>query len=153
MSRLRFLADHDLNEHIITGVKRLNPRIEVIRVRDVGLEAASDHEVLAYAFRESLCVVSHDVNTMTSAAAATIAAGQQFSGLFLIRQTTPVRAAIETILLAWSASEHDECPNQHSFLSIDEARAVTEAWSENYNRVRPHGALGNRTPSEFALHG
>jgi hypothetical protein len=28
MSRLRFLADHDLNEHIVTGVKRLNPRIE-----------------------------------------------------------------------------------------------------------------------------
>jgi hypothetical protein len=47
MSRLRFLADHDLNEHIVTGVKRLNPRIEFIRVRDVGLEAASDHEVLA----------------------------------------------------------------------------------------------------------
>ncbi len=47
----------------------------------------------------------------------------------------------------------DECPNQYSFLSLDEARAVTEAWSENYNRVRPHDALGNRTPSEFALHG
>jgi predicted nuclease of predicted toxin-antitoxin system len=116
MSRLRFLADHDLNEHIVTGVKRLNPRIEFIRVRDVGLEAASDHEVLAYAFRDSLCVVSHDVNTMTSAAAATIAAGQQFPGLFLVRQTTPVRAAIETILLAWSASEHDEWRNQVVFL-------------------------------------
>ena len=24
MSRLRFLADRDLNEHIVTGVKRLN---------------------------------------------------------------------------------------------------------------------------------
>jgi transposase InsO family protein len=35
-------------------------------------------------------------------------------------------------------------------LAIDEARAVTEAWREDYNRVRPHGALGNRTPSEFA---
>jgi transposase InsO family protein len=34
--------------------------------------------------------------------------------------------------------------------SLDEARAVTEAWREDYNRVRPHGALGNRTPSEFA---
>ncbi|MFM7205375.1 MAG: DUF5615 family PIN-like protein [Planctomycetaceae bacterium] len=81
MSRLRSLADHDLNEHIVTGVKRLNPGIEFLRVRDVGLEAALDHEVLAHAFRESLCVVSHDVTTMTSAAAATIAAGKQFPGL------------------------------------------------------------------------
>ena len=37
----------------------------------------------------------------------------------------------------------DECLNQHWFLSLDEARAVTEAWRDDYNRVRPHGALGN----------
>jgi hypothetical protein len=53
---------------------------------------------------------------VTSAAAATIAAGQQFPGLFLVRQTTPVRAAIETIVLTWSASEHDEWRNQVVFL-------------------------------------
>jgi len=44
----------------------------------------------------------------------------------------------------------DECLNQHWFLSLDEARAVTDAWRDDYNRVRPHGALGNRTPAEFA---
>jgi len=35
-----------------------------------------------------------------------------------------------------------QCLNQHWFLSLDEARAVTEAWRDDYNRVRPHGALG-----------
>jgi hypothetical protein len=49
-------------------------------------------------------------------AAATIAAGQQFPGLFLVRQTTPVRTAIETIVLAWSASKQDEWWNQVVFL-------------------------------------
>ena len=44
----------------------------------------------------------------------------------------------------------DECLNQHWFLSLDEARAVAEAWRDDYNRVRPHGALGNQTPFEFA---
>ncbi len=44
----------------------------------------------------------------------------------------------------------DECLNQHRFLSLDEAQAVTQAWMEDYDRVRPHGAPGNRTPSEFA---
>lgn len=29
-------------------------------------------------------------------------------------------------------------------------RAVTEAWREDYNRVSPYGALGNRRPSELA---
>jgi len=51
---------------------------------------------------------------------------------------------------SFSGKLRDECLNQHWFLSLDEARAVTEAWREDYNRVRPHGALGNWTPSEFA---
>ena len=51
---------------------------------------------------------------------------------------------------AWTSCRTDEYLNQHWFLSLDEARAVTEAWREDCNRVRPHGALGNRTPSEFA---
>jgi putative transposase len=43
-----------------------------------------------------------------------------------------------------------ECSNQRRFLSLDETRAVIEAWREDYSRVRPHDAPGNRTPSEFA---
>lgn len=118
MSRLRFLADHDLNEHIVTGVRRLNLAIEFVRARELGLSTGSDREVLAYASRELLCVVSHDVNTMTAAAADLIAAGQQLSGLFLVRQTTPVRIAIETLVLAWDVSEPREWVNQVVFLPL-----------------------------------
>ena len=32
------------------------------------------------------------------------------------------------------------------FFSLDEARAVPQAWMEDYNRGRPHSALGKRTP-------
>jgi putative transposase len=31
--------------------------------------------------------------------------------------------------------------NRHWFLSLDEDRPVTDAWKENYNRSRWHGAL------------
>ena len=34
MSRPRFLADHDLNEHILDGVARRELTIEFVRVRD-----------------------------------------------------------------------------------------------------------------------
>ena len=44
----------------------------------------------------------------------------------------------------------EECLNQHWFSSLDEARRLTKAGREDYNRVRPHGALGHRTPLEFA---
>lgn len=44
----------------------------------------------------------------------------------------------------------DECLNENSFLDIVHARATIEDWRDDYNRLRPHGSLGNLTPTEFA---
>ncbi|MFN0316436.1 MAG: hypothetical protein ACKVQA_15535 [Burkholderiales bacterium] len=49
MSRPRFLADHDLNEHIIIGVMRRVPAAAFSRVRDLGLHDKPDATVLEYA--------------------------------------------------------------------------------------------------------
>jgi putative transposase len=62
----------------------------------------------------------------------------------------PGKPTDNAVIESFNGRLRDECLNQHWFLSLDEARAVTEAWRDDYNRVRPHGALGNRTPSEFA---
>ena len=45
----------------------------------------------------------------------------------------------------------DECLNEHWFLSLTHARQVIEAWRIDYNRTRPHGSLGKRTPEEFRI--
>jgi len=39
-----------------------------------------------------------------------------------------------------------ECLNQHWFLDIEDARVKIEAWRQDYNHVRPHGAIGNQVP-------
>lgn len=44
----------------------------------------------------------------------------------------------------------DECLNEHWFLGIGDARRIVEAWRQDYNRERPHSALGYQTPAEFA---
>ncbi len=46
----------------------------------------------------------------------------------------------------------DECLNETLFSSLDEARAMLADWREDYNRVRPHSSLANRTPEEFRRH-
>ncbi len=43
----------------------------------------------------------------------------------------------------------DECLNETLFVSLSQARAVLDAWRADYNGVRPHSALANRTPEEF----
>jgi putative transposase len=44
----------------------------------------------------------------------------------------------------------DECLNEHEFASLPHARLIIESWRLDYNAHRPHKALGNRTPEEFA---
>jgi putative transposase len=44
----------------------------------------------------------------------------------------------------------DECLNENWFLNLADARRIIEAWRLDYNRSRPHSALGYATPEEFA---
>ena len=44
----------------------------------------------------------------------------------------------------------DELLNLHGFPNLFEARHAAEQWRIEYNEVRPHSALGYRTPREFA---
>jgi len=44
----------------------------------------------------------------------------------------------------------DECLNEHWFLGLGDARRIVETWRQDYNRERPHSALGYHTPVEFA---
>ena len=43
-----------------------------------------------------------------------------------------------------------ECLNESWFLSLEDAREKVETWRQHYNTERPHGALGNLAPVEFA---
>ena len=45
----------------------------------------------------------------------------------------------------------DECLNETVFTSLRHARAVLAAWQQDYNNVRPHSALGGRTPGSISL--
>ncbi len=118
MSRPRFLADHDLNDHIVDGVLRREPIIEFFRARDVGMDARPDPEVLEFAAAQGLLVVSHDVNTMLCHAFARLAACQPLAGLLMVRQTQPIGPVIDSLVLIWSASEAVEWRDQVWFLLI-----------------------------------
>jgi putative transposase len=56
-------------------------------------------------------------------------------------------AFIET----FNGSLRDECLNVHWFETIAEAKRLIEAWRIEYNESRPHMALGNIPPAEYAL--
>lgn len=45
----------------------------------------------------------------------------------------------------------DECLNSHWFTTLADARSIIEAWRCDYNETRPHSALGQLSPTAFAL--
>lgn len=51
---------------------------------------------------------------------------------------------------SFNGTLRDDCLNVHWFTSIERARRAIEAWRNDYNDVRPHSALGELTPTEFA---
>jgi predicted nuclease of predicted toxin-antitoxin system len=118
MNRPRFLADHDLNEHIVHGVLRREPAIKFIRFRDVGLHEHADAAVLEYAAAHQLIVVSHDVNMMPANAYTRIQAGTPVAGLLMVKQSDPVGLLIDDLMLIWSASEAEEWQSVVGFLPL-----------------------------------
>jgi putative transposase len=44
----------------------------------------------------------------------------------------------------------DECLNGEVFFDLADARHKLENWRQDYNQQRPHSAIGDRTPEEFA---
>jgi putative transposase len=66
--------------------------------------------------------------------------------LEFIRPGKPVENAF---IESFNGRLRDECLNAHVFGSTSEAQQVLDTWREDYNHVRPHSALQDRTPAEM----
>ena len=62
----------------------------------------------------------------------------------------PGKPTDNAFIEAFNGRLREECLNESWFLSLEDAREKVAAWREEYNRRRPHGALGNLSPLEFA---
>lgn len=67
-----------------------------------------------------------------------------------IRFIQPGKPTQNAYVESFNGKFRDECLNAHWFTSLAHAREVVETWRHDYNNVRPHSSLGDRTPAEFA---
>jgi putative transposase len=51
---------------------------------------------------------------------------------------------------SFNGTFRSECLDTNWFSNLEDAKRIIETWSREYNVSRPHRALGERTPSEFA---
>ena len=114
---VRFQADADLNHIIVKATLRREPSIDFQTAHAAGLVGVPDPEVLALAALAGRVLVTHDRKTMATHFAEFIGHAPS-SGVIVVPQKLPVRAAVEDLLLIWTASEAEEWRNRIQVLPL-----------------------------------
>lgn len=69
----------------------------------------------------------------------------------------PGKPTDNAFIVSFNGKFRAECLNQHWSMSLDDADRKCEAWRRDYNEVRPHSAIDNKTPislvNRSAAHG
>ena len=130
------MVDEYTRECPVIAVDRSLPSLRLIRVLE--------HLAAGRGLPRSL-VVDHGPEFISKALDAwAYAHGVQ---LIFIRPGKPVdNAYIES----FHSRFRDECLNERWFWDLPDARRQIELWRRDYNEVRPHSSLDQRTPKEFA---
>ncbi len=109
--KARYQADADLNEDLVTGILRREPKVDFQTATAAALRLLSDLDVLTLAARQGRVLVSHDRRTMPRAFAGFVRSNVS-PGIFIVSQMTDLLNAIDELLPVWSASEAEEWTNQ-----------------------------------------
>jgi hypothetical protein len=115
--KLRFQADADLNEDIVTGLLRRAPEMDFQMAQAAGLRGLDDPVVLARTAQFGRVLVSHDGKTMPGHFGEFIAVAES-PGLLIVPQSLDTQAAIEELLMVWVASEAEEWTNRIARLPL-----------------------------------
>lgn len=108
--KIRYQADADLNEDIVTGVQRRAPEIDFQTAHEAQLAHAPDPKVLARAAREGRILVTHDRRTMPTHFGRFVES-RDSPGITVISQNAELLRVIEELILIWSISEAEEYAN------------------------------------------
>jgi hypothetical protein len=108
---IRYQADADLNQAIVTGVLRREPTIDFQTAAAAELQGLGDLEVLELAAQQGRILVTHDRKTMPSQFAEFITSYQS-SGVLIVSKKIALEIVIEELVLIWSVSSAEEWINR-----------------------------------------
>lgn len=115
---IRFLADEDLNNDIVRGLRRRRPGADVVRVQDVGLSGHPDPAVLAWAAGHGRVLLTHDAATLIGYALARLAAGQPMAGVLVAPQSAALAAVIADLEVIDAASDAADWADRVIYLPL-----------------------------------
>ena len=105
---LSLLSDENFSGDIVRGLFLRQPKLDLIRVQDVGLREVDDPAILAWAATNARILLTHDRATMPDFAYDRLVKGEVMAGMFVVNDRMPIRQAIDELLLLTSCSEQAE---------------------------------------------
>lgn len=118
MSTVCYLCDEHVPEQLMDALIQREPAIEI---SIVGQELAPpkgtlDPEVLLFAEKEKLALITLDKKTMAGHVASHQAAGHHTWGLFNLRAGFPILRYVEDLILIWSVSAAEDWRDRMEWL-------------------------------------
>ena len=112
------LADQNFNEHIVDGLTRRLPNVDIVLVRNVELSEAVDPDVLDWAASQGRVLLTHDRTTVPAFARARVESASNMPGVFLVSDEMPVGQAIDELLIAIQCLSEEECEGTIRFFPL-----------------------------------
>ncbi|HET9629704.1 MAG TPA: IS3 family transposase [Novosphingobium sp.] len=109
-----------------------------------GVRVARELDTLVRLYGKPACIVSDNGTEFTSRAILKWASENRVEWHYIDPGKPQQNAFIES----FNGSLRDELLNEELFDSLADARRKLAVWRYDYNNVRPHSSLGNRTPAQ-----
>jgi predicted nuclease of predicted toxin-antitoxin system len=108
---LPLLIDQNFNQIILRGLRSRVPSLNAVTTHELGLSAASDPELLAWAAANNRVLVTHDHHTMPDHVADRIAAGERIAGVVIVSRKLPFVRVIDDLEIIVMCSSEAEWEN------------------------------------------
>lgn len=109
-----------------------------------GARVARELDALVRIYGKPACIVSDNGTEFTSKAILKWANANGVEWHYI----DPGKPQQNSYIESFNGSLRDECLNEEIFDSLADARRKLALWRYDYNNVRPHSSLGNKTPSD-----
>ena len=118
VSQIRFLTDEDFDNHVLRGIRRWLPDLEIVRVQDIGLSNVADPIILEWADQYGYVLLTHDFSTMPGHVNNRFQANQTIAGVIDVPQTMAIGQAIDEIVMIAVCMSTEECVNRILYLPL-----------------------------------
>ena len=115
---LRLLSDENFDNHIVRGLVRRMPTIDLMRVQDVGLGQTDDRAILSWAAEHRRVLLTHDRRTVPAFALDRVTRGEPMPGVFVVHLRTPVAQIIDDMLLVLRCSDDEDWIDTVTYLPL-----------------------------------